>query len=674
MPIFHARRLVFVHVPKTAGTSVCRALAPDDFPRERPGVVDGGFFFSTDVDATRAAYGFDHTLQHCTYAELATRPELAGYRFFAVVRDPFDRALSDAFWCGLVEPASPAAFAALGHAQRYAAVLAGLRRYLAHPPGALDNHRRSQVDFLRDPATGRVAEAVKVVRAEADLAAQLAELVGGPVADMPIEHANARAPRGYGEYRYGELLDAVREAFAEDFAALGYPVQRDRVEVVVARCCEDVAWTRTLDVPGKDVVVHVYDKGDPAEAPPPPGCVHRRLENVGREGDTFLRHVIGNHERYAAAARAGARTFVVFLQGRVADHLPRGVASERDLVASLVADADADGVASLASAVDHPLCREHAARATFTIREWRGARVERVGPHGTLGAWCEARLGHAWPERPRWWAHGIFCVAAAAVARRPAGQYAAMLDDLAHVNPLAGHFLERAWAYVFNALPPKTGPLKVVCTTSDNYEPLFAAFTASLAPLLKDGSVELSLQRLELGGAFEAFGFGHESWRHAILEKLRHALRVLHEDAEHDERVVVSDVDIQFLRPAGLHELVAHARDRGLDYYGMAEGGLRDSYNGGFYVLRNCRAVRALLADVLDRASRERNTYADQEVLNELLRENRHGLRHAAIDPRRCVWGPGRPRAESVFHHAVCVGDIAGKLRQMDAVRARAAR
>ena len=588
--------------------------------------------FHVDVPQTADAPGGD------TYAELAARPELAGYTFSAVVRDPFDRALSFALRRG------PETYAALAHPERYAAALAEVRRYLERPPGG----RRSQVDYLRDPSTGRVADAVRVLRAE-------------------DEHDG-----GYGEFRYGELLDAVHAAFVEDFEALGYPVVRDIVDVVVARCGEDVSWTRSLEVPGKDVVVHVYDKGPP---PPPGGAeAFRRLENVGREGDTYLRHAVEHYERYAASSRAGARTFVVFLQGRIADHLPPGVASERDAVAALVADAASDGVASLASAVDHPLCREHAARGSFAIREWRGARIERVGPLATLGQWCEARLGHAWPERPRWWVHGLFCVTAAAIARRPVQRYVAMLDDLAHVNPLAGHFLERSWAYVFNALPlpPPSGPLKVVCTTSDNYEPLFAAFRASLAPLLDDGAVELSMQRLELGSAFATFGFGHESWRHAILEKLRHALRVLLEDAEHDEHVVVSDVDVQFLRPAGLLELVAHARDRRLDYYGMAEGGLRECYNGGFYILRNCHAVRAFLGDVVEGASRARNTYADQEVLNDLLRENRHGIRHAAIDARRCVWGPGRVRAESVFHHAVCVGDIAGKLRQMEAVRARA--
>lgn len=211
--------------------------------------------------------------------------------------------------------------------------------------------------------------------------------------------------------------------------------------------------------------------------------------------------------------------------------------------------------------------------------------------------------------------------------------------------------------------------IRVVCTTSDNYAEVFAVFERSLAPCVADGTVEVLLNTLALEERFESFGFGADSWHHAILEKLRFALGCLEARIAEDEHVVISDADIQFLQPRKLVDLVAQARERDLEYYGMQEAHQKNVFNGGFYIVKNTPAVRAFLGDVIEGVAAKRNKYADQEILNKELASGR--LRHAAIDTKRCVWGDGRPTPDAVFHHAVCTVDNAGKLKQFGSVRAK---
>lgn len=263
----------------------------------------------------------------------------------------------------------------------------------------------------------------------------------------------------------------------------------------------------------------------------------------------------------------------------------------------------------------------------------------------------------------------------------------------------------------------------ILCVTSDNYRPVFDLFCSSLGCVVgeswdrvrpghdREMCVELNeplharlhVRWLDLS-PHRVFGFGTPSWRLAITAKLSFALEFMirasqdsevsfveevpkKEKREDCDYIIVSDADVQVLRPAGLMELVEEARLSGLDFYGMQEGvsavksgdGLRKIYNGGFYVLRNTPDTRAFLQEVLRRISCTKNRYVDQEIINELLTsgfstgrdgESKHVvLKHAMIDQSRCLWGSGRPRPTTIIHHAVCALTTRQKVAQMHDVR-----
>ncbi len=734
MPVFPDHNLVFVHIPKTGGTSVLRLLAPAipaPASNESRASAPPEYVWSTDIAAARRAHGLDHSLQHCTLRELrriVPADVQARSAVFAVVRDPFERVLSDVRHVGLLETHD---FDAPGatHARRYAAVLAALQAYLRKPESAYDNHRASQATYLRasDDGDAGLDPGVRLLRFEA-LADDLAAWPPTAAVAAQLGHHNSR-PSGagarmrYGEYRYGEVLALVRDAYADDFRLLGYPVERAQVEVVVARYREPLGWVRALGarLEGCDVTVHVYDKGGGAAAsigasPRPVTVEVTPLANEGREADTYVRHLLTHGPRYAAIASASASAssdgsqqqqlpYVVFLQGAPGDHaayaLPPSAAAasaatkdvEAAVVRALLDDARGDAThISRASARDHAFQADHRARPSFALRRWRDMDLTPC-EHATLGEWYAARFsGRAWPSDAAWWCAAQFCARADVLARVPRAQLTAFLGDLRGPAPMASHFLERAWLWVLDACaqpplqeeqaqpplqeeaqPPPQRKTPVICTTSENYQPVYAVFRASIAPCVDDadGGFRLLLNELDLG-SYPSYGFGTDAWHRAILEKLRFVLRCLQdpEQVAEGEYAVVSDADVQVLRPDRLSLLVDQARARGLQYYGMREN-TADAYNGGFYIVQNTSGVRAFFADLIAKVQATRLKYADQELLNELLTKGAHAVEHGKIDGAHCVWGAARPCAEAIFHHAVGTTNNAQKLAQLKTVRER---
>jgi len=59
-------------------------------------------------------------------------------------------------------------------------------------------------------------------------------------------------------------------------------------EIVISRYNEDLSWIKDIN---SDIKVFIYNKSDESIA-----YEHKQLPNIGREGETYLRHIIENYD------------------------------------------------------------------------------------------------------------------------------------------------------------------------------------------------------------------------------------------------------------------------------------------------------------------------------------------------------------------------------------------
>lgn len=90
MPVFSRSKLIHVHIPKTAGTFIERSL------REREEVE----FWSSSQRSPQYANNRWYEFQHLTLSELSkfAKNKLVGYQSFAVLRNPYERLVSEFQW------------------------------------------------------------------------------------------------------------------------------------------------------------------------------------------------------------------------------------------------------------------------------------------------------------------------------------------------------------------------------------------------------------------------------------------------------------------------------------------------------------------------------------------------------------------------------------------------
>ncbi len=230
MPIFSNHKLVFVHIPKNAGRSVEAALLgktgnPDGGRRSLANRISAGLMRATKshfVDQYLiGTLDISVASQHLTYVELemlGLLPTSTVFHSFAVIRNPFDRAISSVIhfskspWYEEKDPLL---------------LKKEFRRHLTHwleRPLQDHNeraHRRTQISYLRD-CSGKVL--VDTTLRFENLHAEFADFLkqrGIKGTELPFLGSTGRS-RDLDKYYDTDTRKMVESAFADDFEHFQY--------------------------------------------------------------------------------------------------------------------------------------------------------------------------------------------------------------------------------------------------------------------------------------------------------------------------------------------------------------------------------------------------------------------------------------------------------------------
>ena len=205
---------------------------------------------------------------------------------------------------------------------------------------------------------------------------------------------------------------------------------RPRLELVVARHREDLAWLRRVP---RAFTVTVYDKSGNL-----PGAIP--LPNIGREAQTYLHHLTERHDSLA--------DLTVFVQGHPFDHAPDLHKVLHSLAEGSFDVPDFHWLGFLADTDD--------ARGRRLFVPWSKNPERHELP---LDEFHQQIFGTNGPDAYRFFVGAQFIVPRATAQRRDRAFYE-HARHLAGTAPLAPHCFERCWDRIFatNGTATRTGP------------------------------------------------------------------------------------------------------------------------------------------------------------------------------------------------------------------------
>ena len=208
-------------------------------------------------------------------------------------------------------------------------------------------------------------------------------------------------------------------------------------EIVIAHYNEDLSWLED-DIDS----CTIYSKGGQKNAPPYP---YHALPNIGREGQTYLHHII---ERYDTLADV-----TLFLQGRVDDHF----SITFDEVKERARNTEPGQVTTFPyrelETFDHwdgiPWAEYPSWKKWTTMSEWKKA------PKTPAQYWQTVFPRRPVPASVGFQPGALFAVRKDSIQRYPRSTYEVLMQEffsgeMAHVNPETGHFIERFWQAMFS--------------------------------------------------------------------------------------------------------------------------------------------------------------------------------------------------------------------------------
>ena len=281
------------------------------------------------------------------------------------------------------------------------------------------------------------------------------------------KHNSSYRKKHYSEYYTSKKqIDLIGELYQEEIEKFGYEFKTKKndskkftinvsgfkkiieKQIVISRYDETLQWIGRKKI-GADLLV--YNKGG-VQIPTSirRNIKHTRiLQNVGRESHTHLTHIIENYDRLAKI------TF--FTQG--SPHL-LGKSIEWFLNLDSNEECSRMNIQPNNKCVRHILYKSNEnppkhCKLAFSKR-WKTIKSKT----NLLSWWCEV-LGYAFPlkEQCKFSYHGTFSVTREYIRKYPKSYYIKIIKTLSHsIAPEEGHFMERAWSTIFNPNKNLTHP------------------------------------------------------------------------------------------------------------------------------------------------------------------------------------------------------------------------
>lgn len=213
MIISHAHRYVFVHIPKTGGTSLSLALEAkvgkdDILIGDTPKAVKR----RNRVKALRAK---GRLWKHAGLADIdgVLNPnELANFTIFTIARNPWDRFVSYYHW--LREQSFQHALVTLAKVTRF-------DDFLQNPAVVATLQSDQTQDYLTDASGVLRSDLVLRLEHMSKDIARLEELLDLKLGDIPHTNVSQR-PRDYRVFYTAEGRDIIGRAYRDDISEFGY--------------------------------------------------------------------------------------------------------------------------------------------------------------------------------------------------------------------------------------------------------------------------------------------------------------------------------------------------------------------------------------------------------------------------------------------------------------------
>lgn len=201
MPYYKKAKLLFIHIPKTGGTNIENKIKRK---------------YSQTLYSKSTNYLLDHpyrkkSLQHQFYTTLykfknKLNIDFNNIKIFAVVRNPYDRIISDLFWYKLINKES-------SDEEVYNIIK---NNYLSRDD--LDNHNEPQYKFVTDDDCNLIPN-IKIFKCELlnETNDELNKFLGF---DIDITHNEGN--KNYSKYLNNNSISLINEKYKKDFELFDY--------------------------------------------------------------------------------------------------------------------------------------------------------------------------------------------------------------------------------------------------------------------------------------------------------------------------------------------------------------------------------------------------------------------------------------------------------------------